>query len=108
MSRSLLEIGSVCRPHGLRGELRVKLHDPSSDALDVVEHLWTEKDREKPQQWRVKWCRGEANGFYVVAVDGIADRTAAESFTGQKIIADRAETPKIDAGEGLCARLPGR
>ena len=47
MSRSLLEIGSVCRPHGLRGELRVKLHDPSSDVFDVVEHIWTEKDREQ-------------------------------------------------------------
>ena len=107
MSRSLLEIGSVCRPHGLRGELRVKLHDPSSDALDVVEHLWTEKDHETPQQWRLKWCRGEANGFYVVAVDGIADRTAAESLTRQKLLADRAELPKLDAGEFYLADLPG-
>ncbi len=107
MSRSLLEIGSVCRPHGLRGELRVKLHDPSSDALDVVEHLWTEKDHETPQQWRLKWCRGEANGFYVVAVDGIADRTAAEALTRQKLLADRAELPKLDAGEFYLADLPG-
>jgi 16S rRNA processing protein RimM len=107
MSRSLLEIGSVCRPHGLRGELRVKLHDPSSDALDVVEHIWTEKDREQPQQWRVKWCRGEANGFYVVAVDGIADRTAAESLTLQRLLADRAELPTLDAGEFYLADLPG-
>ena len=96
MSRSLLEIGTVCRPHGLRGELRVKLHDPSSDALSVIEHLWTEKDREQPQQWHVKWCRGEANGFFVVAVDGIGDRTAAEALTRQKLLADRAELPNLD------------
>lgn len=107
MSRSLLEIGTVCRPHGLRGELRVKLHDPGSAALDVVEHLWTEKDRDPPKQWRVKWCRGETNGFFIVCVDGIGDRTAAEALTRQKLLADRAELPELESGEFYLADLPG-
>lgn len=107
MSRSLLEIGSVCRPHGLRGELRVKLHDPGSEALDEIEHIWTEKDREPPQKWRLKSFRGEANGFFVLTVDGISDRTAAEALTRQKLLADREELPSLEPDEFYLVDLVG-
>ena len=78
MSRHLLEIGSVCRPHGLRGELRVKLHDPTSSALEAAKHLWTVKDKEP-----------------------------AESLTRQKVLIDRVELPKLEPGEFYLADLPG-
>ncbi|MBL8633548.1 MAG: 16S rRNA processing protein RimM [Myxococcales bacterium] len=107
MSRSLLEIGSVCRPHGLRGELRVKLHDPGSDALDAIEHIWTEKDSEAPQMWRLKSFRGEANGFFVLTVDGISDRTAAEALTRQKLLAARDELPALESDEFYLVDLIG-
>lgn len=107
MSHSLLEIGSICRPHGLRGELRVKLHDPGSDALDVIEHIWTEKDCEAPRKWRLKSFRGEANGFFVLAVDGISDRTAAEALTRQKLLADREELPELESDEFYLVDLIG-
>ena len=32
-----IEIGVVARPHGVRGELRVHLHNPESTALDDAE-----------------------------------------------------------------------
>lgn len=107
MSRHLLEIGSVCRPHGLRGELRVKLHDPTSSALEAAKHLWTVKDKEPARQWRVKWCRGESGGFHIVCVDGVTDRTMAESLTRQKVLIDRVELPKLEPGEFYLADLPG-
>lgn len=107
MSRELLEIGAVCRPHGLRGELRVKLHDPASSALAVAEHLWTEKESEGPKQWRLTSCRGETNGFYVVSLDGISDRTAAEGLTRQKLLMKRSALGELDPGEFYLADLVG-
>jgi len=107
MASALLEIGTVCRPHGLRGELRVKLHDPGSSALEAVRVLWTEKDSEHPQKWSVKWCRGESNGFFIVAVDGIIDRTAAEALTRHKLLVARNELPALEPGEFYLADLPG-
>ncbi|HNI59390.1 MAG TPA: ribosome maturation factor RimM [Pseudomonadota bacterium] len=107
MSRTLLEIGAVCRPHGLRGELRVKLHDPASNALDMATHLWTEKEAERPKQWQITSCRGESNGFFVVSVSGIADRTAAEALTRQKLLMERADLPELEPGEFYLADLPG-
>lgn len=107
MSRSLLEIGSICRPHGLRGELRVKLHDPGSDALDVIEHIWTGSDRAEPRKWRLKSSRGEANGFFVLTVEGISDRTAAEELTRQKLLAARDELPELETGEFYLVDLIG-
>ena len=35
-----VEIGVVARPHGVRGELRVHLHNPESTALDAAEEVW--------------------------------------------------------------------
>lgn len=107
MSRELLEIGAVCRPHGLRGELRVKLHDPASSALSVAEHLWTEKPPEGPRRWQLTSCRGEPNGFYVVSLAGVADRTAAEALTRQKLLMERSELPALDPGEFYLADLVG-
>lgn len=107
MSRALLEIGAVCRPHGLRGELRVKLHDPASAALDAATHLWTEKSPAPPKQWRIQSCRGEANGFFVLSVEGISDRTAAEAITRQKLLIERAELPALEPGEFYLADLLG-
>ena len=35
-----VEIGFVARAHGIRGEVRVHLHNPASTALDDAEVLW--------------------------------------------------------------------
>ncbi|HMU38192.1 MAG TPA: ribosome maturation factor RimM [Pseudomonadota bacterium] len=107
MSSHLLELGVVCRPHGLRGELRVKLHNAASTTLESAAHVWTQKPSEPPQAWPLERCRGESQGFFVLSVDGIADRTTAEQLTGARLLVSKAELPDLEADEFYLSDLLG-
>lgn len=114
MSIELLQIGVVCRPHGLRGELRVRMHDPGSTALDELVELWTGRDagdtvREAAglRKWRIQTARPQNDGFYLVTLEGLADRNGAESMRGQVLYARREALPQLDEDEVYLADLVG-
>jgi 16S rRNA processing protein RimM len=114
MSMELLQIGVVCRPHGLRGELRVRLHDPTSTALEGLVELWTGRDigdtvRDAAalRKWRVKTARPQNGGFYLLTFEGLSDRTGAEGMRGQALYARREALPQLDEDEIYLADLVG-
>lgn len=95
-----IEIGIVARAHGIRGELRVHLHNPASTALDGAEVLLV-GDRE----YEIERARPVA-GAYLVALAGVVDRTAAEALRGRPVYVARDEI-ELDQGEVLLADLVG-
>lgn len=114
MSIELLQIGAVCRPHGLRGELRVRLHDPDSTALEGLAELWTGRDAGDTvrdvaglRKWRIKPARPQPDGTYLVILEGLADRSAAEGMRGQVLYARREALPQLDEDEVYFADLIG-
>ncbi|PID38543.1 MAG: 16S rRNA processing protein RimM [Proteobacteria bacterium] len=102
----LLEIGAVTRPHGVRGALKVRLHDPSSSALESVP-----RDR-----WRLREASGllhdglrvesEQGEILVVRLPRVADRDAAERLRGAALCVPR-ELIHVDEDEFLVADLLG-
>ena len=99
-TRDTVEIGIVSRAHGIRGELRVHLHNPASRALDDAEVLWL-GDRE----YRIESARPVA-GAYLVALAGVPDRNAAETLRGRPVLVARDDL-ELDEGEVLLADLVG-
>ena len=95
-----VEIGFVARAHGIRGELRVHLHNPASTALDGAEALWVGE-----REYAVESARPVA-GACLVALAGIADRTAAEALRGRPVSVARDDI-ELDEGEVLLADLVG-
>lgn len=95
-----VEIGFVARAHGIRGEVRVHLHNPGSTALDGAEVLFL-GDRE----YTIESARPVA-GAYLVALAGIEDRDAAEALRGRPVSVARADL-ELDDGEVLLADLIG-
>ena len=95
-----IEIGIVARAHGIRGEVRVRLHNPGSTALDGAEVLFL-ADRE----YAIESARPVA-GAYLVALAGVADRTAAEALRGRPVSVARADI-ELDEDEVLLADLVG-
>ena len=86
-------LGRVGAPHGIRGWLRVQSFADPPEGL--FEH----------QPWRLKFADGHVERFQVVdgngegtswrvALEGIADRTAAERLTGCLIEVERDELPE--------------
>lgn len=114
MSVELLQIGSVCRPHGLRGELRVRLHDPESLALEELDDLWTGRDGgdmvtdDAPlRKWRVRAARRQDGGFYLLTLEGLGDRNGADALREQVLYARRSDLPELDEDEVYLADLIG-
>jgi 16S rRNA processing protein RimM len=95
-----VEIGVVARAHGIRGEVRVHLHNPASTALEEAETLWVGE-----RAYAIEAARPVA-GAYLVALEGVADRNAAEALRGRPVSVARDDLA-LDEGEFLLADLVG-
>lgn len=103
----LMEVGYVARVHGLRGELRIVLHNPSSDALEQARTVMLKRRGElEPSPYQLVGLR-PSNEAYLIAVEGIEDRTVAETFRGATVFVSRGDLPELAPDEYYLADLVG-
>lgn len=95
-----LEIGYVARAHGVHGELRVELHDPTSTTLEHVSRVFLGGVERAIRSLR------RTQGAWLVCLEGVAGRDAAEALKGTKIEVNRTDVP-LAAGEYFIADLVG-
>jgi 16S rRNA processing protein RimM len=95
-----VEIGVVARAHGIRGELRVHLHNPGSTALDRAAAVQV-----GGRSHAVEAAR-PVSGAYLLKLAGVPDRTAAEGLRGQPVAVPRQDLD-LEEGEVLLADLIG-
>lgn len=96
----------ITRPHGVRGELKVKLYNEDSDALSHVSHLVVEVPRSEARKIEIGSLRGSAKGP-ILALVGVQGREAAEALRGAKIWVPRAALPDLGEGEYYLVDLVG-
>ncbi len=94
----LIEIGVVGRPHGMRGALRVFLHNQSSSLLyDIDEVLLRPVDASTPVSSEIlNYSAAGKRG--TLTLRGIENRTEAEKWTGARLLVDRRVLPDVDDG----------
>lgn len=113
MPSALLQIGVITRPHALRGQLRVRLHNSASCALGHVRSVWLKRETEgggEPdpgQAWNLEMAQPLPDGCYLVQLAGVSDRTTAEALQGTKVYVQRDELDALDEDEVYLADLPG-
>jgi len=95
-----IEIGYVAAAHGIRGELRVTTHDPDSTTLDDASSVWI-----KGRRYAIEQARATPKGW-LLALEDLVDRNAAELLRGAAIEVDRDEIP-MEEGDVLLADLVG-
>lgn len=100
MSTALLAVGRVARAHGLKGEVRVQLHDPDSESLLDVPTLIIGGVPKRILRARL------TTGAVLLTIEGIADRDAAEALKGQPVEVERAHVP-LEDGQFFLADLVG-
>lgn len=103
-SREGIEVGVVVRPHGVQGELKVKLHNPASDAFADPRALWLETSSGRILG-QVTWGQAEG-GWALIRVAQSIDRDAAETLRGARLMRDRRGITLAE-DEHLCADLVG-
>ncbi len=97
-------IGRIVKAHGIRGEVAVALNaaDPELLRGSVLLRL----GRAAPKAYTVAGLRTHHGGL-LVGLEGVADRTAAETLKGAEIFVTRDKLPPLEEGEVLLSDLVG-
>jgi 16S rRNA processing protein RimM len=107
----LLSIGKVVGVHGLKGALKVASHAESPDAFAAGRTLILmgpgESGNNGGERSRaIEWVKPHQRGL-LVGLEGVADRTAAESLVGAHFYIRRSELPPPEEGAYYWADLIG-
>ena len=101
---SLVLVGTVGRPHGIRGELRV-FTDPLGEGVANASFVTLEQGKER-QRFKVE-RRRERERFWVLKLAKIAHRDLAARWTGAAVYVERGDLPELDEGEFFIHDLLG-
>jgi 16S rRNA processing protein RimM len=96
--RKLVALAEVARPHGIRGEVRLKVHNPESDLLvrrPPVRVVLPDGDE---RALTITAAR-EADKALLVRFAGIDNRDAAEALRGAAVCVPRSALPPPEDGE---------
>jgi 16S rRNA processing protein RimM len=99
-------LAEVARPHGVRGELRLKVFNSDSDILlDLEEVLVRMKDGEE-HEVSVDSAR-RADQAILMKLHSVDDRDRAEELRGALICVRRAAFPPLEEGEFYACDIIG-
>ncbi|MCK5795776.1 MAG: 16S rRNA processing protein RimM [Deltaproteobacteria bacterium] len=105
-SVDLVEIGVVTRAHGIRGALKVRLHNPSSTALaEIPSDRWCLRDASGICRRGLR-LDGRQGEMLFMKAEGISGRDAAEALRGAVLCVRWADLA-VDEDEYLYADLIG-
>ena len=62
----LIEIGSIVKPHGLKGELKLKLHAPESNLILNIDKIYVDN-----QIFKIDYSKKVSNGILLKFVQKI-------------------------------------
>ncbi|MBN1515513.1 16S rRNA processing protein RimM [Candidatus Sumerlaeota bacterium] len=96
-----IHLGVCGKPHGLRGEVRVNLIRITQDEIQRLETdrlLLIERRNPEPREVRLTGSRFHQQ-FWLISLEGMEDRTAAESLNGAILAVRRADLWPPDEDE---------
>lgn len=103
--RSCLEIGVVGKPHGIRGEVKVRLHNAASDALTRVARVLLSGDAVSGS-YEIARMR-QTPGGPILQLGGVEGRDQAETLRGARVLVERSDLPPLAPGDYYLVDLIG-
>lgn len=95
-----VELGVIGKPHGVRGEVRLFLHNPQSELLSHCQALLLRQPHDAaPVPYALLSMREAGGGMRIVAFADIADRDAAEALKGAVVVVARDDLPPPEDDE---------
>jgi 16S rRNA processing protein RimM len=107
--KTLLPLGLVGAPHGVSGELRVRLFNPSSDALERrgLQVVLRGPAPRPESSYRVTSAKRSGADYVLLAFEGVNDRDAAVALRGAELCVPRETLPPAEEGELYLVDLVG-
>ena len=97
-------IGEITKPHGVRGELRVKPHTDEPQRFTWLEQLYV--GEAQPRSMAVEKARVH-QGMILLKLTAVNDRAAAESLRGELLLVPEDEALPLEEGEYFLFQLEG-
>lgn len=98
MADRRVALGRVARAHGVRGRVEVR---PAGEALGLAREIWI-----GGVAYRIRVAEKVLHGW-ILALDGVETREAAEGLRGREVEAAREVLPELPAGEFYAVDLVG-
>ena len=103
-SDGYIVIGQITKPHGVRGELRVKPHTDEPVRFTWLEHIFVGETA--PKQTAVEKVRLHQD-MILLKLTAVSDRTAAEALRGELLLLPEAEALPLAEDEYYLFQLEG-
>jgi 16S rRNA processing protein RimM len=100
-----LSVGVLGRPHGIRGDIYFRPHNPQSRAFDEVTELLLVREGGS-RRYQVTSMRPVADA-YIAHLAGVEDREAAAALTNAEVRVERAALPPLAPGEYFVEDIVG-
>ncbi|MBN2717511.1 MAG: 16S rRNA processing protein RimM [Deltaproteobacteria bacterium] len=105
----LIELGKIGRPHGVNGEMRLFLHNPSSESvyqLDSVFLRHPESSGSDLSPFKVHNVK-QGPRFHILSLKDVRNRDSAQALNGMLLLVPRDVLPVLDEDEFYVADLMG-
>jgi len=106
MARRLIAVAEVARPHGVRGELRLKLYNEGSHLLSGRLPIRLRLPDGSERDATITSARS-TTGATLVKISGVDDRDAAIALRGAEVLVARDAFPSLEEGEFYACDLEG-
>jgi len=98
---NLIEIGLIVKPHGLKGELKLKLHSPESNLILNIDTIYVDN-----QIFKIDYSKKVSNGILLKFVSKNT-RNSIEDLIGKKLFVNKDIIPLAPSGENYYFELIG-
>ena len=95
-----MSIGQIVAPQGLKGDIRIKPSSDFPERFTKPGKRWIQKANELPTEIKLK--KGTAipgKSIYVLSIEGVSNRSAAEKIIGWKLVIPINSRPKLSKDE---------
>jgi 16S rRNA processing protein RimM len=100
-------LAEVARPHGVRGEVRVKMYNSDSELLPSLAEVLMRKQDGAERTIRLESVRGADEGYMLAKLEGVDDRDAADLLRGAQLCVRRDSFPPLEEGEFYACDVVG-
>lgn len=102
-----LIVGEILRPHGVRGELRMRILTDYPERLHKHTSVYMGKNpKKKPKKYELKHVRMH-KAYALLTFSGISDRNQAEALRGLKVMIDVNDAIPLEDDEIYLFQLIG-
>lgn len=99
-------LAEVARPHGVRGEVRLRLYNQDSDLLLELDEVLVRFADGEEQEVSVDAAR-RAHDAILMKLHAVDDRDRAEELRGAAVCARRGDFPALEDGEFYACDVEG-